>query len=280
MFQGLITGFREASEAFLLIVVMHRYLKSVSAKNFRHFINFGLITGIIFSGIIGYIFYLLNSYLNTDETGKLWEFGAGIVAMILVTTFILWMIRHRNDMPDQVKTELKNTMSKWSIFFLAFVITAREGVETVMFAFTSPEGLSFVYGNFLGIIIAAIFAVGVFYALIKVSIPTIMKITLGYLVLQAGYIFGYSLHELLSYLKETAMIAESHPLLVKLFDISKSLNGLFDHKTGTVGVPLNVLFGWYSRPEWIQFSIQYLYTGSIFLYWYLSNPTPKNIKLD
>jgi len=43
------------------------------------------------------------------------------------------------------------------------------------------------------------------------------------------------------------------------------------HKNGSLGIPLHVLFGWYSKPEWIQFIVQYLFTFSMFGYWALYN---------
>ena len=41
-----------------------------------------------------------------------------------------------------------------------------------------------------------------------------------------------------------------------------------DHKTGAVGLPLNVTLGWYSKPEWVQFIVQYAYTFLLFGFWY------------
>ena len=39
-------------------------------------------------------------------------------------------------------------------------------------------------------------------------------------------------------------------------------------KEGVIGVPLYVTIGWYSKPEWIQFIIQYVYTFAFFGFWY------------
>ena len=57
-------------------------------------------------------------------------------------------------------------------------------------------------------------------------------------------------------------------LFSKVFDLSHTM---FNHKEGFAGLPLNVLLGWYSKPEWIQFIVQYTYTFGIFIFWFLNN---------
>ena len=59
-------------------------------------------------------------------------------------------------------------------------------------------------------------------------------------------------------------IPADHALLAKLFDASGTV---LDHKTGPLGVPLNILVGWYSKPEVIQFVLQHLYVAGAFVLW-------------
>ncbi len=40
------------------------------------------------------------------------------------------------------------------------------------------------------------------------------------------------------------------------------------YKEGIIGLPLYVLLGWYSKPEWVQFILQYTYTLGMFAFWY------------
>ena len=61
------------------------------------------------------------------------------------------------------------------------------------------------------------------------------------------------------------MITAENPLLLKAFDLSKTI---LNHKEGVVGLPLYVSIGWYSKPEWVQFILQYGLTGFLFYYWY------------
>ncbi|BCG63177.1 MAG: hypothetical protein methR_P0871 [Methyloprofundus sp.] len=103
------------------------------------------------------------------------------------------------------------------------------------------------------------------YSLVKVNLKTIFIITLAYLIIQAGYLLGYSLHEGLSVAKSLTWITEDSLIFNQAFNFSKTI---FNHKQGVLGLPLNILFGWYSKPEWLQFIVQYTYTFLMFAYWY------------
>jgi len=141
-------------------------------------------------------------------------------------------------------------------------MVAREGVEIVIFSFAGEYNPAAI---FAGVAAALILTVLVYCSLVQVNLRTIFTITLFYLILQAGFLLGYGMHEALSALKEVGALAGTSPLLVKAFDLSGTL---LDHKTGPVGLPLYVLLGWYSRPEILQFSAQYLYTGAMLCLWY------------
>jgi len=69
-------------------------------------------------------------------------------------------------------------------------------------------------------------------------------------------------------MKDIGYISKDNFILIKAFNLSKTI---FYHKEGIFGVPLYVLFGWHSAPEWIQFLTQYIYTISVYIYWYLKN---------
>ena len=84
--------------------------------------------------------------------------------------------------------------------------------------------------------------------------------------MQAGFLAGYGLHEGLSAAKGLELIDENHPVYAKAFDLSDTA---LNHKTGVVGIPLNVGIGWYSKPELVQFILQYALTFGLFAFWYV-----------
>jgi high-affinity iron transporter len=200
-----------------------------------------------------------------DTLSKAWESGASFIALILVTTFILWMIRHGSQMTANVREQISQNLSTSGVFLIAFAMVMREGTEIAVFSFAGKYSPSAV---FIGIGVSFFLAFLIYHSLLRVRIDLIFRITLVYLILQAGFLLGYSVHEGLSAMKGYALQSKDSLLLNKAFNLS---NTIFNHKDGIIGLPLNVLLGWYSKPEWIQFIIQYTYTFSIFAFWFFNN---------
>jgi len=88
---------------------------------------------------------------------------------------------------------------------------------------------------------------------------------------------GYSVHEGLSAAKDLGIIASENAIFTKAFNLSETI---FYHKEGLVGLPLYVTVGWYSKPEWIQFILQYILTFSLFGYWLQRNKKEKKVLLS
>ncbi len=138
---------------------------------------------------------------------------------------------------------------------------AREGTEIAIFSFAGKYSVMPVV---LGLALSIILVLLINFSLVRVNLKTIFMLTLAYLVIQAGYLFGYSIHEGLSAMKNLGWLQADNPLLTKAFNLSKTM---LNHKNGVLGLPLNVTLGWYSKPEWIQLILQYSYTFLLFGYW-------------
>jgi high-affinity iron transporter len=259
---GLIMGFREGLEAFLIVVIILQYLNQTKQFNFKKNVYSGTISGVVASIIIGASLFIVSSLIEkTDEIAKIWESGASIVALLLITTFIFWMMKHGQNMINEVEDRVKQNLSTKGLFSVAFIMVVREGAEIAIFTFAGKYTLISILA---GILIALILAILIYHALIKINIRMLFNITLAYLILQAGFLLGYAIHEGLSAMKALGYLAENHMLFNKAFDFSSTV---LDHKEGIIGLPLYVSVGWYSRPEWIQFSLQYIYTISMFIIW-------------
>ncbi len=266
MIPGLIMGLREGLEAFLLISIVLQYLSKSGQAHLKNEVVHGVTVGVIISAVLGVALYLLADNLGgVDSLTKVWESIASFVALALVTTFIIWMIRHSSDMVAHVKQEVASNLSPIGLFLISLVIIAREGTEIAVFTFAGKYPASSVA---LGILAALLITVLISRSLIKINLSLLFKITLAYLILQAGYLLGYALHEGLSAMKGYGSISADSPLLIKAFDLSKTA---LSHKDGLFGIPLHVTLGWYAKPEWLQLFIQYFYTITMFMYWNKQN---------
>lgn len=272
---GLIMGFREGLEAFLIVVILFRYLEKIKQLQFKRNIYMGVGIGIAFSLIVGLILFLISRSLgNTEQLAKLWESLASIIALILVTTFIVWMIKNGSNMVREIESKAQQNLSPTGILLISSIMIAREGTEIAIFTFAG--NYSFI-SILLGLVLALIIAVLIYYSLLKVNLKTLFNITLIYLILQAGFLLGYGIHEGLSALKDLGYIASDNILLTKAFNLQ---NTIFDHKNGIIGLPLFVLIGWYSRPEWIQFiaHLGYVVILLVYLYYQRKNISMKEIR--
>lgn len=258
---GTILGFREGLEAFLIISIMFRYLIKIGADTMKKYVWFGTGIGILASvGLGGLLAAIGNLIGNTGQVAKLWESAASLFAMLLVTTFIIWMIRQGSNMIATVENSVENNISKIGIILVTSTMVAREGAEIAIFTFTGNYEVSAISS---GLLLSLVLTVLIYFSLVKVNLKIIFRITLVYLILQAGYLLGYSIHEGLSALKDLAILSDENILYTKAFDLSATI---LNHKEGALGLPLNVLLGWYSKPEWIQLISQYAYTIIIFVY--------------
>ena len=261
---AIIMGFREGLEASIVVVLILRYLTTIGEERLKGKVYLGATAGIISSGLLGLgLFLIANTLGGVDVLSKVWESGASFMALILVTTFIIWMIRHGSKMAANVREQVSQNLSAAGVFLIAFAMVMREGTEIAVFSFAGKYPPSAV---FMGIGLSLVLAFFIYHSLIKVRIDLVFNITLVYLILQAGYLLGYSVHEGLSAMKGYALITADNLIFTKAFNLSGTT---FNHKEGILGLPLNVILGWYSKPEWIQFIVQYAYTIGVFSFWFL-----------
>jgi len=273
---GLVMGLREGLEAFLIIAVMLDYLKKSGKLREKKYViqglGYGVFASLIFGLLMGGLSLIIGS--SSDNIIKLWESLASLVALVLITSFIYWMMKHRHTIVRDIHSQMAARLSKTGIILLATVMVAREGAEIVLFVFASLNPVSYFSGSLVGILASGILAYLIYRSLIKVDLKTIFNITLFYLILQAGFMVGYGIHEFLSYLKAASIIDGGSWVYVKLFDLSGTI---LDHKTEPIGIALYAAAGWYSKPEIVQFVIQYLYTGFLVILFFKSNKPDSSV---
>ena len=256
-------GFREGLEAFLLIAIILQYLTKTNQHSLKIKVAQGAVAGIVVSLLLGLLLNELAGQMGgVSALTKAWESLASFVALVLVSLFIIWMIRHGGDMAKQIQGEVANNLSPLGLFLISFVVIAREGTEIAIFSFAGKYPVDYVS---IGVLSSLALTVLVSRSLVRINLSLLFKITLAYLILQAGFLVGYAVHEGLSALKAYGQLSADSLIFMKAFNVSQTV---LSHKDGIIGIPLHVLFGWYSKPEVIQFIVQYMYTIPMFLFWH------------
>jgi len=175
---GIIMGFREGLEAFLIVTMILRYLSKINQSVFKKHVWQGIIAGILLSLILGLGLNILSdTIVKVNQFAKIWESVASLAALLLVTTFIFWMINHGRNMVAYVEGQVADSLSKWGIFLVSLIMVSREGAEIAIFTFAGR----YTFGSVsLGILGSLVLTILIFYSSAKINLKTIFNITLVY----------------------------------------------------------------------------------------------------
>ncbi|OIP97752.1 hypothetical protein AUK40_02670 [Candidatus Wirthbacteria bacterium CG2_30_54_11] len=259
---GIILAFREALEALLIITIILRFLDRTQNAHLKKHVLLGVSLSLGVSVIAGLgLFAVVRELESLENIGELYNSIASLAAVFLIITFIVWMIRHGRDLGEQIETKAALSLSPGGILALTTLLISREGLEIAIFTIAGQFDAASIL---LGVLLAVLISYLLSRALIRINFPAVFRFTLLYLIIQTGYLAGHGLHEGLSAINTLGYIGDHSVLLSKAFDLS---HGLLAHHEGLLGLPLNVLVGWYADPEWLQFLTQYLTTGLLLWYW-------------
>ena len=179
--QALIIAFREGLEAFIIIAILLQFLDKSGNKQFKINVWKGMSVGIIVSVLLGMLLIRISSAIGgTDNVAKLWESGASLVAVLLITTFIIWMIKYGKRIKEHVENKAALSLSKAGIFLLAMVMVLREGAEIAIFSFAGKYPLLPII---LGITLSVIAVLLIFYSIVNIKLSTIFNVIVHSLVI-------------------------------------------------------------------------------------------------
>ncbi len=259
---GTVLGFREGLEAFLLLAILLRALDRGGRRFGRTALALGGALGIGASVALGAgLAAAEKAFGDAEAYAAGWALAANLLALGLITLFLVWMVRQGGDLGNDAKRLVAAAPSPLAILVLAFFLVGREGAEVALFGFAGEfPALAIAVGAALSLGLAILIGA----SLIRVDLRTLFRWTLVYLILQAGYLAGAGMHEALSLLGATGALPAGSALLAKAFDLSGTV---LDRESGVVGIALNILVGWNSDPEWPSLVFQASYAAALLLLW-------------
>ena len=263
-----IITFRETLEASLIVGIVLAYLSQTNRKVYNHIIYLAVFGAVIASLITAWLF---NTFLGgfTGAAEEIFEGVAMIIAAIMVSTIVLWMMKQGNQ-GQELKDQVDHSLSRGQeigLFTLVFLSVFREGVETVIFlAASSLNGENNLILAGLGMVGAISIGVMIFKLGIKVSLKPFFIITSAFLILFGACLFAHGIHEL----------QEAHivPIVIEhVWDI----NHIFNEKE-QAGVFAKHLFGYNGNPSLIEVVSYILYLNTI--YWLYTFTNKKVSTMD
>lgn len=184
-------GLREGLEASLIVGILGAFLKR-SQRSLVPLI-LATIAAVLLSLAVGVALMMAAQALPQAQQEAL-ETVIGVVAVVFVTTMILWMNTNARNMKAALEAEAEETLSHGGAIAMAgmaFLAVMKEGFETAVFLLavfqaSSGDNTFGIVGAGLGVVIAVIIGYLIYFAGVKFSLRTFFKVTGPFLILVAA----------------------------------------------------------------------------------------------
>src|SRR5437016_14379046 len=193
MIPALIIVFREGFESFLSVAIIFAFLRKTGRDWLRPAVYAGIVTSVIASFALGWWLMRVNQ--------SFWEGVLGLVAAVLVASFVVHVWRTAPKMKGDMERHLETASTKTSrllsvaaVFGFTVLMVTREGMETALMLIQVKTG-RFIIGSLLGIGAAALMSWAWAHYGHRINIKRFFQVTGMFLLLFAIQIVFYSIHE-------------------------------------------------------------------------------------
>ncbi len=255
--QYLIT-FREVLEAALITTMVLAYLARTRRNALVRYVWYGVILAMATSIALGATIWWTYGTLS-ESTQVLFEGIAALVAVAVLSSMIYWMATRGKELRGEVEKKVEIITTRGAVFGLvsfAFVAVFREGLETVLFLtpYLVIDPFATITGLLLGTLSSLTLAYAVFFVGKKINVRRFFYFTSILLVLLAGGLAGYGVHELIEYTGSSAwgLLGQN------AYALGISQDNPLHHK-GIIGSVFAVMFGYTVKAEWARLAVHFTY---------------------
>lgn len=245
--------FREVLEAALLAAIILAYLGQTGRLLLKRYAWYGIYSAVGASLVLGVGVWALYGALSEAQE-KLFEGVAALVAVGVLTSMIYWMAMKARTLKASLQGRVEAAVTHGAIFGLfsvAFILVFREGLETVLFLtpFLVQDVPATLLGAGLGLGAGLLLAFGIFAFGLQLNLRKFFYFTSVLLILLAGGLLGYGIHELIEY--GEAIGYQPGVWGQAAYVLPLASESLLHHK-GAIGSIFAVLFGYSASPEWAR----------------------------
>ena len=194
MLPALIIVFREGFEAFLTVAIIFAFLRKTGRDWLRPSVYAGIATSVAASFALGWVLMRVNQ--------SLWEGILGLVAAVLVATFVIHVWRTAPRMKGDMEQHLETASSRTSralavagVFVFTVLMVTREGMETALMLI-QVKNTRFILGSLIGILCAAVMSWAWAHYGHRINLKRFFQVTGMFLLLFTAQIVFYAIHEL------------------------------------------------------------------------------------
>jgi high-affinity iron transporter len=260
LFAQFLLAFREALEAALITAIILAYLARTKRNPLTRYAWYGVYLAVAASLVLGASIGFIYGGL-VGPAKALFEGVAALIAVFVLSSMIYWMATKGKEIKMEMEKQLETIVTRGTTIALisfSFIVVFREGLETVLFLtpYLVTDAVGTLVGAFLGVAASLALAYAIFIAGMKINIRKFFYFTSILLVLLAGGLAGYGVHELVEYSEE--MEIELGWLGEPAYALDIPENSLFHHK-GAVGAIFAVMFGYTVKAEWARVIVHLAY---------------------
>jgi high-affinity iron transporter len=260
LFAQFLLAFREALEAALITAIILAYLARTKRNPLTRYAWYGVYLAVAASLVLGVSIGFIYGGL-VGPAKALFEGVAALIAVFVLSSMIYWMATKGKELKMEMEKRLETIVTRGTTLALisfSFIVVFREGLETVLFLtpYLVTDAVGTLVGASLGVAASLALAYAIFIAGMKINIRKFFYFTSILLVLLAGGLAGYGVHELVEYSEE--MEIELGWLGEPAYALDIPENSLFHHK-GAVGAIFAVMFGYTVKAEWARVIVHLAY---------------------
>ena len=193
MLNALIIVFREGFESFLTVAIIFAYLRKTGRDWLRPAVWWGIATAVVASFAAGWMLQRVNQ--------PLWEGILGVVAAVLVATFVIHMWRTAPHLKANMESRLEThttrksrILSVLAVFGFTVLMVTREGMETALMLIQVRQA-GFWAGCAAGLAAAAAMSWLWAHYGHRINVKRFFQVTGLFLLLFTVQILFYAVHE-------------------------------------------------------------------------------------
>ncbi|MCZ4076432.1 FTR1 family protein [Rhodococcus sp. H36-A4] len=201
MFGSGLIGLREGLETGIVVMILVAFLVKADRRDALKWVWLGVGAAV---AMVAVVFFVIH-YGTSTVTGLTAEIIAGLaslVAVAIVTAMVLWMRTAAKDISGELKGGMERalTVGPIAVLTLAFFAVGREGIETALlmvgYAENTNGSLWPLLGLLVGIVIAAMLTVFLYFGAIRINFAVFFKYTGIFLIVVAAGILAYGIRAL------------------------------------------------------------------------------------
>ena len=244
-----VIALREGIEASLIVSILLAYLRKVGRPEGSRLVWVGTGSAGALSALVAIGIFLAGASFD-GRAAQLFEGSATLAAVAVLSWMIFWMRRQSATLRTELQEKVDGALLAGgsALAAIAFFAVLREGVETALFLFAAASGTAVaqgavaaqMLGAVLGLATAVVLGVLLYRGGISLNLRTFFRATGLALVVIAGGLLAYSLHEF----QDAGVL----PLLTATaFDLSATL----PDDVG-IGAILRGLVGYHATPSLLE----------------------------